>query len=140
MWTDEAQIPKNADVPAKSCAQCNHSPAFRRARKRVNNGVPPNPGKRDVCKSPQTPTFGHSQMLVRFYTNGLLTVFYLCKTDPTVSFINRPLQTAFCRNGVHELVLGPKLWVGDLGLAQIPIETDFMSSTWKKSTVKTVNN
>ena len=36
-----------------------------------------------------------------------------------------PIQTAFCRNGVHELVLGPKLWVGDLGLAQIPTETDF---------------
>ena len=32
---------------------------------------------------------------------------------------------AYRRNGVHELVLGPKLWVGDLGLAQIPAETDF---------------
>ena len=35
----------------------------------------------------------------------LLTVFQESKTDPTVSFINRPLQMAFCRNGVHELVL-----------------------------------
>ena len=55
----------------------------------------------------------------------VLTVLQESKTDPTVSFINRPLQTAFCRNGVHELVLGPKLWDGDLGLAQIPTETDF---------------
>ena len=54
-----------------------------------------------------------------------LTVPQESKTDPTVSFINRPLQTAFCRNGVHELVLRPKLWVGDLGLAQLPTETDF---------------
>ena len=54
-----------------------------------------------------------------------LTVFQEFKTDPTVSFINRPLQTAYRRNGVHEFVLGPKLWVGDLGLAQIPLETDF---------------
>ena len=54
-----------------------------------------------------------------------LTVHQESKTDPTVSFIKRPLQTAFCRNGVHELVLGPKLWVGDLGLTQIPAEADF---------------
>ena len=26
----------------------------------------------DLCKSPQTPTFAHSQMLARFYMNGLL--------------------------------------------------------------------
>ena len=32
---------------------------------------------------------------------------------------------AYRRNGFYELVLGPKLWVGDLGLAQIPAETDF---------------
>ena len=32
---------------------------------------------------------------------------------------------AYRRNGVHELVLGPKLSIGDLGLAQIPAETDF---------------
>ena len=52
----------------------------------------------------------------------LLTVFQESKTDPTVSFINRPLQTAYRRNGVHELVLGPKLSIGDLGLTQIPNE------------------
>ena len=45
-----------------------------------------------------------------------LTVLQESKTDPTVSFINRPLQTAYRRNGVHELVLGPKLSIGDLGL------------------------
>ena len=54
-----------------------------------------------------------------------LTVHQESKTDPTVSFINRPLQTAYRRNGVHELVLGPKLWVEDLGLAHISTETDF---------------
>ena len=43
----------------------------------------------------------------------------------TLSFINRPLQTGYRRNGVHELVLGPKLSIGDLGLPQIPMETEF---------------
>ena len=66
-----------------------------------------------------------SQILVGFYVHPVLTVHQESKTDPTVSFINRPLQMAYRRNGVHELVLGPKLWVGDLGLAQIPVETDF---------------
>ena len=55
----------------------------------------------------------------------LLTVHQECKTDPTVSFINRPLQTGYRRNGVHEFVLGPKLSIGDLGLPQILAETDF---------------
>ena len=32
---------------------------------------------------------------------------------------------AYRRNGVHEFVLGPKLSIGDLGLAQILSETDF---------------
>ena len=54
-----------------------------------------------------------------------LTVFQECKTDPTISFINRPLQTGYRRNGVHELVLGPKLSIGDLGLPHIPSETEF---------------
>ena len=57
---------------------------------------------------------------------NMLTVPQECKTDPTVSFINRPLQTAYRRNGIHELVLGPKLSIGDLGLAQIPNETEFL--------------
>ena len=59
-------------------------------------------------------------------TCKFLTVFQECKTDPTVSFINRPLQTIYRRNGVHEFVLGPKLSIGDLGLAQIPNETEFL--------------
>ena len=54
-----------------------------------------------------------------------LTVPQEFKTDPTVSFINRPVQTAYRRNGVHELVLGPKLSIEDLGLPQIPVETEF---------------
>ena len=54
-----------------------------------------------------------------------LTVHQECKTDPTVSFINRPLQTGYGRNGVHEFVLGPKLSIGDLGLPHIPSETEF---------------
>ena len=54
-----------------------------------------------------------------------LTVSQECKTDPTVSFINRPLQTGYGRNGVHELGNGPKLSIGDLGLPQIPAETEF---------------
>ena len=54
-----------------------------------------------------------------------LTVFQESNTDPTVSFINRPLQTGYGRNGVHEFVLGPKLSIGDLGLPQILAETDF---------------
>ena len=54
-----------------------------------------------------------------------LTVFQECKTDPTVSFINRPLQTGYGRNGVHELVLGPYTQNEDLGLAQISEETEF---------------
>ena len=54
------------------------------------------------------------------------TVHQECKTDPTVSFINRPLQTAYRRNGVHELVLGPYTQIEDLGLAQISAETEFL--------------
>ena len=53
------------------------------------------------------------------------TVHQECNTDPTVSFVNRPLQTIYRRNGVHEFVLGPKLSIGDLGLPQILSETDF---------------
>ena len=67
-----------------------------------------------------------SQILVGFYVHPVLTVLQECKTDPTVSFINRPLQTGYGRNGIHEFVLGPKLWVGDLGLPQIPTETEFL--------------
>ena len=36
--------------------------------------------------------------------NGLLA-------NPTLSFINWPVQTAYRRNGVHELVLGPYMAV-----------------------------
>ena len=54
-----------------------------------------------------------------------LTVPQESKTDPTVSFINRPLQTGYGRNGVHELGNGPKLSIGDLGLPQISVETEF---------------
>ena len=56
----------------------------------------------------------------------VLTVPQECKTDPTVSFINRPLQTGYGRNGVHELGNGPKLSIGDLGLPKIPTETEFL--------------
>ena len=55
----------------------------------------------------------------------LINSFFVFFAKTTLSFINRPLQTAYRRNGVHELVLGPKLSNGDLGLAQIPNETDF---------------
>ena len=48
-----------------------------------------------------------------------------CKTQ-TLSFINRPLQTGYGRNGIHEFVLGPKLSIGDLGLPQILAETEFL--------------
>ena len=51
--------------------------------------------------------------------------FFFFLQNPTHSFINQPSQTAYRRNGVHEFVLGPKLSIGDLGLPQIPIETDF---------------
>ena len=54
-----------------------------------------------------------------------LTVFSFFLQNPTHSFINRPSQTAYRRNGIHELVLGPKLSIGDLGLPQIPVETEF---------------
>ncbi len=75
--------------------------------------------------------WGHSDcastciQLVLFVWARELTVFQECKTDPTVSFINRPLQTGYGRNGVHELGNGPKLSIGDLGLPQIPVETEF---------------
>ena len=67
----------------------------------------------------------HLLLLYFILSNHILTVFQESNTGPTVSFINRPLQTGYGRNGVHEFVLGPKLSIGDLGLAQIPIETDF---------------
>ena len=47
------------------------------------------------------------------------------KTDPTVSFINRPLQIGYLLNGVHEFVLGPYTQNQDLGLPQILYETEF---------------
>ena len=56
-----------------------------------------------------------------FYVNSFFVFF--AKT--TLSFINRPLQTGYGRNGVHELGNGPKLSIGDLGLPQIPVETEF---------------
>ena len=68
---------------------------------------------------------GHFVNIQRVRIFNFKTVPQECKTDPTVSFINRPSQTAYRRNGIHELVLGPKLSIGDLGLPQIPIETDF---------------
>ena len=64
--------------------------------------------------------------------------FFFFLQNPTHSFINRPSQTAYRRNGVHELVLGPKLSIGDLGLPQIPAETEFYIVDWKKSIVETV--
>ena len=54
-----------------------------------------------------------------------LLLFQESNTDPTVSFINRSLQTGCGRNGVHEFVLGPYTQNGDLGLAQILAETEF---------------
>ena len=55
----------------------------------------------------------------------MLTVFQESNTDPTVSFINRPLQTGYGRNGVHEFVLGPYTQNQDLGLPLILLETEF---------------
>ena len=46
------------------------------------------------------------------------------KTDQFFG-INRPLQTGYRRNGVHELVLGSHTQNEDLGLAQIPVDTEF---------------
>ena len=51
--------------------------------------------------------------------------FSLGLQNPTLSFINRPLQTSYGRNGVHEFVLGPYTQNEDLSLAQILAETEF---------------
>ena len=46
--------------------------------------------------------------------------------NPTLSFINRPSQAAYRRDGVHELVSGPRLSiVRDPGLPQVPVEAEF---------------
>ena len=58
--------------------------------------------------------------------NSILNSFSVYFAKPTLSFINRPLQTGYGRNGVHELGNGPKLSIGDLGLPQIPTETEFL--------------
>ena len=45
--------------------------------------------------------------------------------NPTLSFINRPLQIGYLLNGVHELVLGPYTQNEDLGLPQKTLEAEF---------------
>ena len=55
----------------------------------------------------------------------VLNSFSVLLANPTLSFINWPLQTGYRRNGVHEFVLGPYTQNEDLGLAQILAETEF---------------
>ena len=72
--------------------------------------------------APNRGHIGHFSTL----TQGKLNSCFVYFAKTTLSFINRPLQTGYGRNGVHELGNGPKLSIGDLGLPQIPIETEFL--------------
>ena len=51
--------------------------------------------------------------------------FSLGLQNPTLSFINRPLQIGYLLNGVHEFVLGPYTQNQDLGLPQKTLEAEF---------------
>ena len=75
-------------------------------------------------KSASTEVFRKIEMLPHSILRNFNS-FSVLLANPTLSFINRPLQIGYLLNGVHEFVLGPYTQNGDLGLAQILAEIEF---------------